>query len=64
MKRWSNSVLESIANECVMAGLAYDVAEAYTVIISAFMKDDLLPTGQHDVLEFIRNDAKPDVDIQ
>lgn len=42
--RWSNSVFEVIANECVTAGLAHDVAEAYTVIIPAFMKHKLLPT--------------------
>ena len=60
----SNSVLETIANECVIAGLAHDIAEAYTVIVPAFMKHNLLPTEPHDVLEFIRNDANPDVDIK
>jgi hypothetical protein len=45
---WSNSVLESIANECVAAGLAHDVHEANTVIIPAFVKHGLLPEKLHD----------------
>jgi hypothetical protein len=45
---WGNSVLESIANECVAAGLAHDVNEADTVIIPAFVKHGLLPEEPHD----------------
>lgn len=52
--RWSNSVFESIANECVTAGLAHDLAEAYTVIIPTFMKHKLLPTRLHSEVKFVR----------
>jgi hypothetical protein len=45
---WSNSVLQSIANECVAVGLAHDVNEANTVIIPAFVKHGLLPEKLHD----------------
>jgi hypothetical protein len=43
VQSWRNSVFASIADECVSAGLAYDVDEAYTVIIPAFRKHNLLP---------------------
>jgi hypothetical protein len=44
---WGNSVLESIANECVAAGLAHDVNEANTIIIPAFIKHGVLPRKPH-----------------
>jgi hypothetical protein len=54
--RWSNAVLESIANECVAAGLAHDAKEAYTVIVPVFLKHDLLPNGPHDEVKYARDD--------
>lgn len=53
--RWRNSLLESIANECVTAGLARDVPEANTVIIPAFMKHNLLPSYLHKEIKWSRN---------
>jgi len=52
MPRWKNSVLESIAKECVNAGLVNDIDEAYTVIVPAFMKRGLLPKTLHDEIKF------------
>jgi hypothetical protein len=49
-----NSVLQSIATECVSAGLAHDVSEAYTVIIPAFSKHKLLPMLSHQEVKFFR----------
>ncbi|KAH7094410.1 hypothetical protein FB567DRAFT_585784 [Paraphoma chrysanthemicola] len=53
--RWRNSLLGSIANECVTAGLARDVPEANTVIIPAFMKHNLLPSYLHKEIKWSRN---------
>ncbi|KAH7084761.1 hypothetical protein BKA63DRAFT_2219 [Paraphoma chrysanthemicola] len=55
LDRWRNSLLESIANECVTAGLARDIREANTVIIPAFMKHDLLPKNLHKEIKWSRN---------
>jgi hypothetical protein len=54
--RYSNTVLESIANECVAAGLAHDAKEAYTVIVPVFLKHNLLPWGPHDEVMYSRDD--------
>jgi len=47
MPCWENSVFKSIAEECVSTGLAHNVDEAYTVIIPAFLKRDLVPEEIH-----------------
>ncbi|KAH9236329.1 hypothetical protein K456DRAFT_1945541, partial [Colletotrichum gloeosporioides 23] len=44
-RQWKNSVFDSIAEEAVKAKLAQDIDEAYTLIIPAFAKYNLLPTG-------------------
>lgn len=51
---WRNSFFESVANECVSAGLAYDVEEANTVILPSFAKYDLLPKEIHEEIVFER----------
>ncbi|RYP70138.1 hypothetical protein DL771_005650 [Monosporascus sp. 5C6A] len=43
-RHWENSVFRMIADEVVSGGLARDVTEAYTLIIPAFAKYDVLPT--------------------
>jgi hypothetical protein len=51
-----NSLLQSIASGCVSAGLAHDDAEAYTVIIPAFLKQGLLSDEQHGDIKYGRNE--------
>jgi hypothetical protein len=53
----SNSVINSIANECVAVGLAHDVDEANTVIIPAFVKHDLLPKKPHGEIKWQRDEV-------
>jgi hypothetical protein len=43
-----NSVFNAIANEVVNGGLAHDTTEAYSLIIPAFYKLDLLPSPTMD----------------
>ncbi|RYP67006.1 hypothetical protein DL770_008705 [Monosporascus sp. CRB-9-2] len=43
-RHWENSVFSMIADEVVSGGLARDVTEAYTLIVPAFAKYDVLPT--------------------
>jgi hypothetical protein len=50
--RLRNTVLESLAAECVSSSLAHDVAEAYTIIVPSFLKHDLLPLKQHGEIKF------------
>lgn len=47
-----NSVFSSIANEVVNGGLAHNTTEAYSLIIPAFHKFDLLPKEEshHDTI--------------
>lgn len=48
VKRCENSVFKSVAQEVVNAKLAQDVEEAYTLIIPAFAKYNLLPPDADD----------------
>jgi hypothetical protein len=43
-RKWTNSVFQELAEGIVETGLAHDMTEAYTLVIPAFHRYELLPT--------------------
>lgn len=49
-KTLTNSVLQELVQEIVDSGMAHDITEAYTLVIPAFARYNLLPTRADNVV--------------